>query len=181
MRTDRRAAEGRRGDNRTMYVIKERFLDIGDDFDITDDTGRLVFRVDGKVLSLRDKLAIEDPSGREVASVHRRLVSLRPTYQIEVGGEPAAQVRKKLFTPFREKFTIDVPGPDDLDMTGDLFDHEFTIERNGTEVASVSKRWLSFRDSYAVRIADGEDHVLILAAVLALELAIQRERDGNKD
>ncbi len=160
-----------------MYVIKERFFDVGDDFDITDDSGQVVLHVDGKVLSLRDKLVIEDPHGAEVASVHRQLVALRPTYQIEIGGEKAAEVRKKLFTPFREKFTIDLPGDDDLTMTGDLFDHEYTVERDGREVASVSKRWLSIRDSYAVRVADGENHVLILAAVLALELATQREKD----
>ncbi|MEV4508159.1 LURP-one-related family protein [Dactylosporangium sp. NPDC049525] len=163
-----------------MYVIKERFFDIGDDFDITDDSGRVVLHVDGKVLSLRDKLVIEDPHGAEVASVHRQLIALRPTYQIEIGGEKAAEVRKKLFTPFREKFTIDLPGDDDLTMSGDLFDHEYTVERDGQEVASVSKRWLSIRDSYAVRIADNENHVLILAAVLALELATQREKDEEK-
>ncbi|WP_327010834.1 LURP-one-related family protein [Dactylosporangium sp. NBC_01737] len=164
-----------------MYVIKERFFDVGDDFDITDDSGRVVLHVDGKVLSLRDKFVIEDPHGAEVASVHRQLIALRPTYQIEIGGEKAAEVRKKLFTPFREKFTIDLPGDDDLTMTGDLFDHEYTVERDGREVASVSKRWLSIRDSYAVRIADNENHVLILAAVLALELATQREKDEEKE
>lgn len=163
-----------------MYVIKERFFDVGDDFDITDDSGRVVLHVDGKVLSLRDKLVIEDPHGAEVASVHRQLIALRPTYQIEIGGEKAAEVRKKLFTPFREKFTIDLPGDDDLTMSGDLFDHEYTVERDGREVASVSKRWLSIRDSYAVRVADSENHVLILAAVLALELATQREKDEEK-
>lgn len=163
-----------------MYVIKERFFDVGEDFDIVDDSGRLVLHVDGKVLSLRDKLVIEDPHGAEVASVHRQLIALRPTYQIEIGGEKAAEVRKKLFTPLREKFTIDLPGDDDLTMTGDLFDHEYTVERDGREVASVSKRWLSIRDSYAVRIADSENHVLILAAVLALELAAQREKDEEK-
>lgn len=163
-----------------MYVIKERFFDVGDDFDITDDSGQVVLHVDGKVLSLRDKLVIEDPHGAEVASVRRQLIALRPTYQIEIGGEKAAEVRKKLFTPFREKFTIDLPGDDDLTMSGDLFDHEYTVERDGREVASVSKRWLSIRDSYAVRVADGENHVLILAAVLALELATQRDKDEEK-
>ncbi|GAA4252403.1 LURP-one-related/scramblase family protein [Dactylosporangium darangshiense] len=163
-----------------MYVIKERFFDLGDDFDVVDDHGRKVLHVDGKVLSLRDRLVIEDPSGHEVASVWRKLVSLRPTYRIEIGGEEAAEVTKKLFTPFRDKFTIDVPGPDDLEMSGNLFDHEFTVERGGREVAAVSKRWLSIRDSYAVNIAEGENHLLILCAVLALELALQREK-GDRD
>lgn len=166
-----------------MYVIRERFFDIGDDFDITDEHGRRLFHVDGKVLSVRNRLVLEDASGREVASVHRHLIALRPTYEVRIGGEKAAEVRKALFTPFREKFTIDVPGPDDLEMRGNLFDHEFTVERGGREVAAVSKRWLTIRDTYAVNIADGENHLLILAAVLALELALQREntKDDNDE
>jgi uncharacterized protein YxjI len=164
-----------------MYVIRERFFDIGDDFDITDDTGRKVFHVDGKVLSPRGRLVIEDAAGREVASVHRHLVALRPTYEVTIGGRKAAEVRRSLFTPFREKFTVDVPGPDDLRITGNLFDHEFTVERGGRQVASVSKRWLSLRDTYGVRIAEGEDHVLILASVLALEAAMGRRARRNRD
>jgi uncharacterized protein YxjI len=163
-----------------MYLIRERFFDFGDDFDITDDSGQTVLHVDGKVLSVRNRLVLQDPSGREVASVHRHLVSLRPTYEITVGGEKAAEVRKNLFTPFREKFTIDVPGPNDLEMKGDLFDHEFTVERDGVEVASISKRWFRMRDTYGVQIAEGEDHVLILASVLALELALARDASDKR-
>src|SRR6185312_15296409 len=87
----------------------------------------------------------------------------------------AAEVRKKLFTPFRDKFTIDVPGPDDLEMKGDLLDHEYVIERGGAEVAAVSKRWLTIRDTYAVQISAGEEPLLIIASVLALDLALARE------
>jgi uncharacterized protein YxjI len=162
-------------ENGRMYVIRERFFSIGDDFDVLDEHGNKVFHVDGKVLSLRDKVVIEDLDGHELASVHRHLVALRPTYEIRIGGETAAEIRKKLFTPFREKFTIDVPGPDDLEMRGDLLDHEYTIERGGEEVAAVSKRWLTIRDTYAVQIAAGQDPLLIIGSVLALDLALDRE------
>jgi uncharacterized protein YxjI len=162
-----------------VYVIRERFFHLGDDFDITDENGRKVLHVDGKVLSLRNRLLIEDPDGTEVASVHRHLVALRPTYEIRIGDQPAAQVRKHFFTPFRDRFTIDVPGPDDLEVAGDLFDHEFSISRGGREVASVSKRWLSLHDSYAVRVVDDEDHLLVLASVLALDLALGREESDE--
>lgn len=158
-----------------MYVIRERFFSIGDDFDVLDEHGNKLFHVDGKVLSLRDKVVIEDLHGQELASVHRHLVSLRPTYEIRIGGETAAEVKKKLFTPFREKFTIDVPGPDDLEMRGDLLDHEYTIELGGEEVAAVSKRWLTIRDTYAVQVAAGQDALLIICSVLALDLALDRE------
>jgi uncharacterized protein YxjI len=165
-----------------MYVIRERFFSIGDDFDVLDEHGDKVFHVDGKVLSLRGKVSIEDLDGNELALVHRHLVALRPTYEIRIGGEKAAEVRKKLFTPFRDKFTIDVPGPDDLEMRGDLLNHEYTIERGGEEVAAVSKRWLTIRDTYAVRITAGQDPLLIIASVLALDLALERaEKKRDKE
>jgi uncharacterized protein YxjI len=164
-----------------MYVIRERFFGFGDDFDVMDEHGNRVLHVDGKVLSVRDKLVIEDLSGQEVATVHRHLVSVRPTYEIRIGGEKAAEVRKKLFTPFRDKFTIDVPGPDDLEMRGNLTEHEYTIELGGREVAAVSKRWLTIRDTYAVQIAADVEPLLIICAVLALDLAMAREEKKEND
>jgi uncharacterized protein YxjI len=159
-----------------MYLIRERFFRLGEDSEITDEQGRPVFQVDGKVLTLHDRLIVRDPEGREVAQVHRKLAALRPTYKVTIGGEEAAEVRKRLFTPFGDRFTIDVPGPDDLEMAGDLFDHEFTILRGDQTVATVSKRWFSMRDTYAVDVAAGQDDLLILASVLALDLAEDQER-----
>ena len=159
------------------YVIRERLFRLGEDSDITDESGQRVFQVDGKVLSLRDLLIVRDPAGNEVARVHRKLIALRPTYEITVGGQEVAEVRKKFFTPFGDRFTIDLPGPDDLEMVGNLLDHEFTIRRGDQTVATVSKQWFSLRDTYGVEIAPGEDTVLVLASVLALDLAQDRERE----
>jgi uncharacterized protein YxjI len=162
-----------------LYLIRERFFRLGEDSEITDDQGRPVLVVDGKVLSLRDRLVLRDPQGREVAQVQRKLVALRPTYEITAGGQEVAEVRKHFFTPFGDRFTIDIPGPGDLEMRGNLFDHEFTVRRGGQTVATVSKRWFSVRDTYAVDVAEGEDDLLILASVLALDLAEDRERRAH--
>lgn len=159
-----------------MYLIRERFFRLGEDSDITDEQGRPVLHVDGKVLSLRNRLVLRDPEGREVAEVQRKLVAMRPTYEISIAGRRAAEVRKRMFTPFGDRFIIDVPGPDDLEMTGDLLDHEFIIRRGDQTVATVSKRWFSVRDTYAVDIAADQDDLLLLASVLALDLAEDQER-----
>jgi uncharacterized protein YxjI len=158
------------------YVIREQFFRLGEDSDILDEAGRPVLHVDGRVFTLRDLLVINDLSGRELARVHRKLIALRPTYEVTVGGREVAEVRKHFFTPFGDRFTIDVSGPDDLEMTGNLLDHEFTIRRDDRTVATVSKHWLTLRDAYGVDIAPGEDDLLILASVLALDLAEDRER-----
>jgi uncharacterized protein YxjI len=66
-------------------------------------------------------------------------------------------------------------------MRGNLLDHEYTVEQDGREVASVSKKWFTFRDTYAVRIVEGEDELLVLAAVMALDLAQASEESKDDD
>ncbi len=162
------------------YVIRERFFHLGEDSDIADEQGRPVYHVDGKVLTLHNTLIVRDLSGAEVARVERRLIALRPTYHISRSGAEGADLRKKLFSPFVDRFTIDVPGPDDLEMTGSILEHDYSIKRGDRLVATVSKRWISLTETYGVEIASGEDDLLILASVLALDLAEDRERENKQ-
>jgi uncharacterized protein YxjI len=164
-------------DVRKMYVIRGRLLRLGEDSDITDKAGQPVLHVDGKVLSLHNRLILRDPAGCEAGQVHRKLAALRPTYEITVGGRDVAEVRRRLLTPFGERFTLDVYGKGGMQINGDLLSHEFTIRRDGHTVATISKRWLSMTTSYAVEVAPGEDDLLILASVLALDLAMDAEHD----
>jgi uncharacterized protein YxjI len=158
------------------YVVRERFFHLGEDSDITDDTGQPVYVVDGKVFSLRGLLVVSDTSGNQVARVERKLVAVMPTYEIALADGRSAELRKIPFTPFRQRFTIDVGGSDQLEMAGNLLQHDFTITRDGATVATVSKQWVSLTQTYGVEVAAGEDDVLVLAAVLALDLALDRER-----
>jgi uncharacterized protein YxjI len=160
-----------------MYVIRERLFRLGEDSDITDEAGQPVLHVDGKVLSLHNRLILRDPAGREAGQVHRKLAALRPTYEITLGGKDVAEMRRHLLTPFGERFTLDVHGAGGMEINGDLLSHEFTIDRDGRTVAAISKRWLTATASYAVEVAPGEDDLLILASVLALDLAIDAEHD----
>ena len=160
------------------YIIREKFFRLTEDSDITDEYGRPVFRVRGHLFSIHGTIVMMDMAGNEVATVRRQLIALRPTYHITRHGYELAEVRKQFFSPFVDRFTIDIPGPDDLHMNGSLFEHEFTIERGGQVVATVSKRWFSLTETYGVDIAPGQDDALILASVLALDLAEDAERGG---
>ena len=79
-------------------------------------------------------------------------------------------VKKHLFTLFHCSFSIDVPGPDDLEATGDFLDHEYAFTQQGRIVAAVSKAWFSFADTYGVDIAEGENDVLLLASTVVIDL-----------
>lgn len=159
------------------YVMREKIISWGDDFTIKDETGRTAYQVDGKVLSFGDKLSIHDgTTGDEVARIDQRLLSFGPSYDITRAGQHVATVKKHLFTLFRAKFTVDVPGPDDLEATGSFLEHEYTFERAGRTVARVSKRYFSFTHTYGVDVADGEDDVLILAAVVVIDMCLHDEK-----
>ena len=161
------------------YLMRERVLSWGDDFTIKDANGNDAFYVDGKVLSFGDKLSFKNGSGVEVAFIDQKLLSVGPQYEIRRGGETIARVKKQLFTLFRAKFTVDVPGPNDLEASGNFLDHEYAFERGGREVARVSKKWFSLADTYAVDIDDGEDDVLILASAVVIDLV--SHPDDKKD
>jgi uncharacterized protein YxjI len=153
------------------YVMRQKLLSFGDDFTIRDEAGRDAYFVKGRVFSLGDKLSFRDVQGNELAFISQRLLSWGPTYEIFRDGRLAAEVRKDLFTFFRCTFTVDVPGPGDLHAVGSVTDHEYRFERGGQTVATVSKRWFSWTDTYGVDVAPGEEDVLILAATVVIDMA----------
>ena len=153
------------------YLLKQKLFSFGDDFTIKDDAGNAVFQVDGKAFKvLREKLAFEDMQGHELAFIRERLIALTPSYEILRDGECVAVVKKDLINLFRCGFTVDVPGPDDLEAQGSLLDHEYTFTRGSRTVATVSKKWFSFTDTYGVELEAGEDPVLILASTVIIDM-----------
>jgi uncharacterized protein YxjI len=55
------------------------------------------------------------------------------------------------------------------------------MERNGSVVATVSKKWVALTDTYGVETAEGENDILILAVVLAIDLTEDAERQRRSD
>lgn len=158
------------------YRMKQKLFSIGDDFQITDDSGRKIATVDGKVFTIGNKLAFLDESGKELALIKQKLIALRPVYEITRQGKHVATVKKDFFNVLRCGFSVDVPGPDDLEAQGSLFEHEYTFKRGSKTVATVSKAWFSFSDSYGVDIADGEDHILVLASTVVIDMCCSEEK-----
>lgn len=158
------------------YVMKQKIFSWGDDFVIRDESGRDAYFVDGKAFSLGNQLSFQDMQGNELALIRQKLLAWGPTYEIHGRGQLRAVVKKAVFTFFHCSFSVDVPGPDDLEATGGFTDHEYTFTRGGRTAAVVSKRWFAWTDTYGVDIADGEDEVLILASTAVIDMACHEEK-----
>ena len=162
-----------------LYLMRQKLFSFGDDYTIKDEAGRDCFYVDGRAFSLGDKLSFQDMQGNELAFIREKLLSIGKTYVIDYPCG-SATVKKHLFTFLRCAFTVDVPGPDDMEATGSLLDHEYTFQRAGRTVATVSKRWFTLSDSYGVDIADGENDVVILASTVVIDLCCHADQKGSQ-
>jgi uncharacterized protein YxjI len=160
-----------RGGSATKYKMRERLVSIGDDFNIDNDRGEHVYKVDGKALRVRKTLIFEDPSGHELCKIQERMLRVKDTMQIEgADGATAATVKKALVTPVRDRWTLKVRNGPDMDIQGNILDHEYTITEGNHKVAEISKKWFRVADTYGVEVEPGQDDVVILAATTAVDM-----------
>jgi len=151
--------------------MRQKMVAIGDDFWIENEHGQKVFKVDGKALRIRDTLKFEDVHGNELCKIQERMLRVKDSMEIEgPGGERLAMVKKALITPVRDRWTVKIKNGPDLDVQGNILDHEYRIGEGRNKVAEVSKKWFRLRDTYGVEIAEGQDDILILAATVAVDM-----------
>jgi len=152
------------------YQMRQRLVSIGDDYWIENDRGERVYKVDGKALRVRQTLIFEDARGAELVKIQERMLRVRDSMEIEDrDGRRVAMVKKAMVTPLRDRWTVQVHDGPDLEVKGNILDHEYTIEDDRTRAAEVSKRWFRVADTYGVEVGPGQDPVVILAVTVALD------------
>jgi len=161
------------------YKMRQRLLSLGEDFTIEDERGEPVYNVDGKLLRIRETFVIEDRQGHEVATIREKKLAIRDSMAILRGGKTIATIRKAWISPFRDKFTVDMEGGEDLVAQGNILDHEYEVRRGSDTVARISKRWFTFRDTYGIDVAPGEDDGLVLAIAVAIDEMAHDPDEGH--
>ena len=163
------------------YKIRQKMFSIGDDFWIENQEGQRVFKVDGKALRLRKTLIFEDLNGKKLAKIQERLLVIKDTMAIEdADGKQMAVIKKGLIAPLGDHWTVNVRGGPDLEVQGNILDHEYSIMQRRDKVAEVSKKWLSLTDTYGVEIEEGQNDILILALAIAIDMMSHDEDKKRK-
>jgi uncharacterized protein YxjI len=147
------------------YVMSSRWS-LMERFEITDGTGTPQFEARGH---LGSRISLHDTSGQEVADIRKHVMT--DTHEVYVNGQRAAQVRHAGI--FGDKYDID-SGYGNLNARGHFDGGDYTVSRDGTPVATMVRQF-SLREKFAIDVADSENHVFLLALVLAIE-AIHDER-----
>ena len=161
---------GRPGGGGKRYQMRQKMVTIGDDFWIENEQGQKVFKIDGKALRVRSTFVFEDAHGNELAKIQERMLRVKDSMEIDgPQGESLATVKKALITPIRERWVVKIKGGPDLEVKGNILDHEYTIGEGRDKVAEVSKKWFRLRDSYGVAIDPDQEDVIILAVAVCID------------
>ena len=169
-----RQDDRRGGGGKNRYQMREKLVSIGDDFWIENSAGQRVFKVDGKAVRVRDTLKIKDTNRNTVAQIQERKLRVKDSMEVEDGnGKQVAMVKKAIISPVRDRFTVKIKNGPDLEVKGNILDHEYKIGEGRDKVAEVSKKWFRIRDSYGVEIEPGQDDGVILAVTVCIDQMAQ--------
>jgi uncharacterized protein YxjI len=161
---------GRRGSGNKRYQMREKLVSIGDDFWIENEAGQKAFKVDGKSLRVRQTLKFENAQGQELCQIQERMLRVKESMEVEdAHGKQVAMVKKAVISPVRDRFTVKIKNGPDLEVKGNILDHEYSIGEGRDKVAEVSKKWFRLRDTYGVEIEPGQDDIVILAVTVCID------------
>jgi uncharacterized protein YxjI len=160
------------------YIMRQRMVALGQDFHINNAAGQPAFKIDGKVRLVKESLKFRDMQGNLLYKLDEKVLRIRESFNIlKPDGQVATRVHNAIFDPLRERFTIEIPGGEDMMTMGKVIWAQYDILRNGQPVAKISKQfsWIG-RDQYVVDVLPGEDDCLILAITVVIDMMVSNGR-----
>ena len=155
--------------------IKQKVFSFKDKFNVFDCNGCVKYVAEGEFFSLGKKLHVKDNNGSEVIFIRQRLVTFLPKYEISVLDSAPVEIIKNL-TFFKHEYSI----PEwNIKIHGDFFAHEYFVERDGYEIARISKEWLSWGDTYNININNPQDELTALACILVVDCCMEVQNNAK--
>ncbi|MGL4878343.1 LURP-one-related/scramblase family protein [Paraclostridium dentum] len=154
------------------YYMKSKLFKIKEDFWIQNEENEEVFFVDNKLFAVGLQFdLIKDE--KTLYSVKETVISLLAKYQVKEGNEVVAEVNKK---PSFMRDSIKIESKyGDLNITGDIIDHNYEIYKGSEQIARIHKEVFTFTDSYNVE-TDFEDEAFILTLAVIVDDIIDKQR-----
>ncbi len=149
-------------------MIKQRVFSWSDTYDVYDENGEPRYYVEAEVFTFGHQIHVYDKrSGQEVGSIHQKLLTFLPEFEIVIGGRTAGNICKE-FSLFTPHYHVDFRN---WEVEGDFLGWDYRAIRNGREVLSVSKQWLTWGDTYVLQYDDIGDEIPGLLLVIAIDAA----------
>ena len=144
-------------------LFKQRLFSWFDSYDIYDESGNVVFSVEGQ-LAWGHCMKIFDANGKELGMVQQKIFTFLPKFEIYLNGSYVGCITKE-FSFLKPVFHIDYNG---WHVEGNFWEWDYSIlNGSGNCVATVSKELFKWTDTYVIDVNDSKDTLSALMLVLA--------------
>lgn len=159
------------------FYMKQKVFSIGEKYNIMDENQHIIYHVKGKVFSIKNKLDMF--KGDElIYHLERKLFRFLPEYTLFSPDGNVVATIKKNFTFFGGKMTItSLFGQ--LEVIGQVWQYDFHVNKNGLEVMSVHKKWLSWGDSYQITIQEDTHESFYVALVILIDVIYHQQKQRS--
>ncbi len=148
-----------------QLYMKQKVFSLSGKFTVKDKEQQDVYYIEGSFLQIPKTFTIMDPARKEIALITKKVFSLLPKFFVEVEGREVLTIKKE-FTFFKARYTIDAEG---VEVSGNWWDMDFEVLQHGNVVGSVSKQWLTWGDTYEIKVIDEEMEHMLIALVVAID------------
>jgi len=115
--------------------------------EIQDAAGAVVMRAEGKLLGIPKRMVIADATGAEVATLKAKISPLKSRIEITLAADGTQWI-----------------------LEGNLMEKDYSVTAaDGRVVLSISQKWMTVRDRYAMDVADGVDPAFAAAVLWTVD------------
>ena len=148
-----------------ILLLKQRLFSWFDSYDIYDEAGETVYMVKGE-LAWGHCMRIYDAAGNELGMIKQKIITLLPKFEIYIDEQYVGSINREfnLFTP---SYNIDYNG---WYVEGNYWEWDYGIyDSYDNLVATISKEFFNWTDTYVIDICDPQDALCALMLVLAID------------
>ena len=140
----------------------------------------------GKIIKVANKYRLIDPNENIILVVKEKMVSLRSSYSFfktnkedPDDSELIGRMKRKLVS-IKPKYWFEDPNENQLfTMKGNIFALKYTIQKDGKDIAWISKKLFKIKGTYGIKLEpslDDDTAMLILGIVVMLHHEKEEEK-----
>lgn len=153
-----------------IYSINKRGL-VFQTFEILQNQ-KVIYKVNKSGI-ISSRFIIQDRHNSEVLRINKVFSIFKMNFELLIGNEKVAFIEKESVILKQKLIVSTQTSP--LEVNGNFMRSDYTISRDGEEIAKISRNSMQWTGYFGVAIKAKENALLILGIVMALELKIQAQ------
>jgi uncharacterized protein YxjI len=168
-----------------QFILSEKLVSFKDKVWVMNTNKEKLGYFIGKLIKIGNTYRLYDIQNEDNAllTVSEKIVSVRSTYSFYKGGEKddsqlIGKLKRKL-AAFRPSYWFEDKGENKLfTMKGNIFASKYSINKEGQQVAQISKKFFKIKGTYGVKIdSDVDDDTTML--ILGIVVMLHHEKEEN--